>query len=96
MMTEYDDKGKFFTQVVTKKPLQVIIRTPHQRIEGEYHIRPSDRLKDDLNQDELFIALTNARIFNAEDQPPVLCNFMLINRNHIIWIIPEPEILPDD
>ena len=36
MVTQYDDKGKIFTQVISKKPVPVIIQTtkPHDPRDG--------------------------------------------------------------
>ena len=62
MTFEYDDKGKFFTDIISKTPLDVLVQTTTHLIQGVIHIRKEERLKDELNRDELFLALTEAKI----------------------------------
>jgi len=54
MTIHYDDKGKFFTAIVTKEPNSVIIQTLLHRIEGSMYSRPNERIKDELNKAEQF------------------------------------------
>jgi uncharacterized protein YcfJ len=48
MYSNFEEKGKIFTQVVTKKPINVTIQTTNQLIRGKIHIRPEDRVKDEF------------------------------------------------
>jgi hypothetical protein len=50
MSTHYDEKGKFFTDIISKKDVPVTIQTLHNSIEGIVHIRRGERLKDELNE----------------------------------------------
>lgn len=93
MVTKYDEKGKFFTEVITKLPQMVTIQTGLHLIHGEIFVRPEDRLKDELNREEMFIAITNATIQNLSGEVLYRCNFLNLNRNQIVWIIPDKEIL---
>ncbi len=93
MQTNFDEKGKFFTQVITKKPIAVIIQTSQQLIRGEIHIRPDDRLKDTLDRENTpFLAVTNAVVLNAQQEELYRSSVMMINVSQIIWIIPDSEI----
>jgi len=92
MSTLYDDKGKFFTTIISKKPVPVIIETTLGRIEGNFHIRPEDRIKDELNRSEEFIAVTDVRLFSPSGEKVMDCNFICLNREQIIWIVPVAEI----
>lgn len=92
MATEFNDKGKIFTNVVTKTPISVVIQTASQRIEGLMHISPSGRVKDELNTPEQFLALTNAVIYNDGGTVLYRSQFLAINRDHIIWLLPEADI----
>lgn len=89
MVTQFDEKGKFFTKQVTKQPILSVIQLPDYRISGLIHIRPEDRLKDELDKDELFLAVTEATVFDNSNQPLYTTSFMAINRRQILWIIPE-------
>jgi hypothetical protein len=92
MITQFDDKGKIFTNVISKKPISVTIMTTSGRIHGTIHIRPEDRLKDELNRTDTFIALTDATIYDLQDKLIVTCKFMSVNGANIIWVVPDDEI----
>ena len=92
MVTHYDEKGKIFTQVVSKHPVQVIIQTVQNKIRGTIYIRPDSRVKDDLNDAERFLAVTNAVVTNGQNEELYHSGFLVINTNHIVWVIPEEEI----
>ena len=68
MNIRYDDKGKFFTDVITKDAVPSIIQTLVSRIQGNMHVRINERVKDELNRGEQFLAVTNAKIFNLEGE----------------------------
>ena len=91
MSIRYDDKGKFFTDVITKDTVPAIIQTLVTRIQGNMHVRINERVKDELNRGEQFLAITDAIIFNLEGQKQYDAEFLLINRDHVIWVIPDDE-----
>jgi hypothetical protein len=91
----YDEKGKFFTEVVSKETVMVIIQTPTNRIHGRIHVRPDQRLKDEINQSELFVAITDATIFDQKGKELFSSNFIALNREQIVWIFPEDQLLSE-
>lgn len=91
MSIRYDEKGKFFTDVITKDAVASNIQTLVTRIEGNLHVRINERVKDELNRGEQFLAVTDATIFNLQGQKLYDAEFMLINRDHVIWIVPDDE-----
>ena len=91
MNIRYDDKGKFFTDVITKDAVPSIIQTLVSRIQGNMHVRINERVKDELNRGEQFLALTDVVVFNLQGEKIREAEFMLINRDHILWIIPDEE-----
>jgi hypothetical protein len=93
MTIEFDDKGKFFTDVITKVTLPAIIQTVTQRIHGNVHVRPDQRLMDELNVDEKFLAVTDATVYSFEGQILYRCKFISLQRSQIVWVIPENEII---
>jgi hypothetical protein len=92
MVTHYDEKGKIFTQVVSKHPVQVLIQTVLNAIRGTIHVRTDARVKDELNGTDGFIAVTDAVVYNILNEEVYRSGFMVINTNHIIWVIPEEEM----
>lgn len=90
-MIEYDEKGKFFTNIVSKKPIHVIIQTVNDRIKGEIYVRPNDRLKDALESDEIFLAVTNAQIIDPAGKIVLETKFLSVQRSQIVWITPQED-----
>ena len=94
MSIRFDDKGKFFTDVVSKESVPVIIQTVTHRIQGMLHVRPEERLTDEINKGERFFAITEATIFETSGEPLFQCEFFTINRRHIVWILPADQMAP--
>ncbi|HVN54125.1 MAG TPA: hypothetical protein VMT46_07320 [Anaerolineaceae bacterium] len=95
MITEFDDKGKIFTNVIAKKPVPAVVQTLTHRIHGEVHVRPSERLKDEMNRSEKFLAITDAIVYDTRGQEIYRCGFLTLNRDQIVWLIPDEEISTD-
>lgn len=92
MFDTFDDKGKIFTHIITKIPVEVIIQTEIHSIRGKIHIRKDNRLKDELNSNEAFIALTDVVITNQQGEIVREAGFLAVHRSHIIWVLPlSPE-----
>ena len=68
MTIEFDDNGKFFTNIISKTPVPVMIQTVTHRIHGKIHISQDQRLKDELDLPEKFIAVTDAVIYSPDGQ----------------------------
>lgn len=93
---EYDEKGKIFTQVITKQPYQVVIQTIHNLIQGTVYARPNARLKDEVNEGgERFLAVTDATVFDFQKVEQYRANFLLLNIENIIWLIPHDEMVTE-
>jgi hypothetical protein len=91
MFTSFEDKGKIFTNIVTKKPVEVQIQTSIHRIHGYVHVRPDDRIKDEINQNERFLAVTDATIFALTGEEILKTDFLAVNREQIIWMFPKSD-----
>lgn len=94
MRVKYDEKGKFYTDVVTKLPVAAVIQTTTHLVRGFIHIRQGERLKNELEQNEMFLAVTNAVVHDAEDKVLFNAPFMAVQRAQIVWIFPvegEPQ-----
>jgi Family of unknown function (DUF6812) len=90
MSTYYDEKGKIFTDVVTKEPVHVVIQTTTmQRIHGMMFVSPDERVKDELNHDERFLAVKDASVHDHQGNLIHQCAFIAVNRDQIAWLIPN-------
>ena len=58
MGIRFDDKGKFFTDVVSKEFVPVVVQTVTNLVRGMLHIRPQERLTDEINRSGQFFAIT--------------------------------------
>ena len=92
MVLEFDDKGKFFTDIITKDKILTHIQTPSYYIRGYVHVRKDERLSDELNKDYRFIAVTNAEIYNPQGETLYTSDFLVVNREHIVWLLPVNEL----
>ena len=96
MFTQFEEKGKLFSNVIAKKPVTVQIQTATNVIFGTVHIRPDNRLKDEINQTETFLAVTDASVFDMFKNLVQKCNFIAVNRSQIIWLVPDDESVSSD
>lgn len=88
MSVEIDDKGKIFTEVVSKVAVPAIVQTTQHLIQGNVHVRRDERLKDELDRDEFFLAVTNARVLGADGQLLYQARFLAVQRTQIVWVMP--------
>lgn len=95
MSVRYNEKGKYFTEVVTKDQVVAIIQTTCQRLKGKVHIRPGMRLKDCLNEGPRFIAVTDGLFLDPDNLELDSFEFLSLNREQIVWIIPMKNIESD-
>ena len=86
-------KGKYFTDVIRKKPLRARIRTQKDLIEGVIHIHPDKRPLDEINEAEGFLAVTEAVIY-LDDQE-IRSDFVAVNLDGILWVQPLDEVGDD-
>lgn len=94
MVTQYDEKGKIFTQVISKDPVPVIIQMNQNLIHGIVHVRRDTRLKDELNGiGDRFFAVTDAIVMTMQHEELYRCNFLVINIDQVVWIMPKDEII---
>jgi len=91
MTIEYDEKGKIFTEVISKVPIQATIQTTTHLMRGRLHVRRDQRIKDELDINENFIALTDVSVLGPDGQTLFQAPFMAVRRSHIIWVIPEQD-----
>jgi hypothetical protein len=87
-----DEKGKVFTTKVTKQGVAVTVHIRDSIIQGMVHVSPDNRLKDELNHGETFIAVTDAQVWTLNGTNPIYSTEILIlNKSQIDWIFPREE-----
>ncbi len=94
MSIRYNHKGKYFTDIETKIRIEVIVQTTKQRIYGTFHIHPDRRLLDELNEPPEFLAVTEARVYESNDQ--IETGFLAIHKKHILWVTPIEDLIPEE
>jgi len=88
MTIEYDDKGKYYTNVIQKVAVPSMVQTTTNLIRGLIHVRHDERLKDELENDEQFIAVTEVSVCNAEGKVIYSGPFLAVQKSQIVWIMP--------
>jgi hypothetical protein len=91
MVLEFNEKGKFFTEVISKDVILSQIQTMTHRIRGWVHVRKGERLSDEINKADHFLAVTGAEIYSLEGEILYTSDFMAINCDHIVWLMPIEE-----
>ena len=91
MTIEFDDKGKIFTDVISKTVIPAVIQTTQHLIRGNIHVRHDERLKDELDRDKLFLAITDATVVAANGQELHKARFLAVRRAQIVWVIPADD-----
>ncbi len=89
MVYRVDEKGKFFTQQIHKDPILVTVWIEDTQVRGTFHLTPASRLKDELNNDESFIAITQARVSDKSDRLLFETDVLIVNKQRITWIYPS-------
>ncbi|MDX9863543.1 MAG: hypothetical protein RBT34_01935 [Anaerolineaceae bacterium] len=94
MYPPFEENRKIFTNVIRKEPIEVIIQTTASTfIHGILHVQLDQRLKDEVDKEEPFVAITDATIFDARQQPLYEAKFLAVNRSQIVWLLPKNECL---
>ena len=94
-MFEYNEKGKIFTDIVSKIAIPAVIQTTTHMVRGRIHVRRDQRIKDELDLSEHFLALTDVSIVGPDGQTLFQAPFLAVRRSHIVWVLPEQSPGPE-
>jgi hypothetical protein len=89
MTIEYDEKGKIFTDIVSKIAVHATVQTTTHLLRGRIHVRRDQRILDELDLSENFLAVTEASVLGADGQILFQAPFLAVRRSHIVWVIPD-------
>lgn len=89
MKIEYDEKGKFYTNVVTKVAVTSVLQTTTHLIRGFIHVLPGERFKDELEGNEHYIAVTDASVYDTQGKIIYESPFLAVQKEQIVWVMPE-------
>lgn len=88
MTIEYDEKGKYYTNVIHKVPVPSVVQTTSNLIRGLIHVRQDQRLKDELENNEQFIAVTEVSVCDAAGNVVFTGPFLAVQKDQIVWVMP--------
>jgi len=91
MSLEFNDRGKYFTDIVSKIAVSATVQTVTHRIEGQIHVRLGERVKDELDRSDFFLPMTQAKVFDGNGTLLYSAEFLTVSRAQIIWVIPSEE-----
>ena len=96
MNLRVDAKGKYFTPHVSKQSIAVIARVRDSIVHGTLHLAPDNRLKDELNSNESFLAVTDAQVWEVNGARPLYSiEVLMLNKAQIAWIFPRENVQPE-
>jgi hypothetical protein len=91
-----DAKGKYFTTHVSKQSVAVVARVQDSIVQGTLHLAPDNRLKDEMNSGDTFLAITNAEIYAVGgDRLLYSSEVLIVNKDQIDWIFPREHVQPE-
>lgn len=96
MTIEYDEKGKYFTNIIHKVPIPSVIQTTSNLVRGFVHVRQNERYKDELESEEQFLAVTDATVTDPAGNTVFSGPFLALQKNQIVWIMPLSEVQTGD
>ena len=91
MSIEYDEKGKIFTDIVSKITVYATVQTTTHLMRGRIHVRRDQRIIDELDLNEHFLAMTDVSVLGSDGQTLFQAPFLAVGRAHIIWVMPEQK-----
>lgn len=81
-----------FSDKIHKESIPVVIQSQNEVILGNIHIRPALRIIDELINAEQFLAVTEAVVYDRSGTAKFRTNFMTVNKEHVVFIIPRDEM----
>ncbi|MFL5733750.1 MAG: hypothetical protein ACJ78Q_11160 [Chloroflexia bacterium] len=88
-MQRIDERGKFFTERISKGQIDVLITTINGHVRGFIYLSHGQRVKDMLNTgNERFIAVSEATASSNNGSDVMEADLMAVNKDHIVSVVP--------
>ena len=71
--------------------IQATVQTTTHLVRGRIHVRRDQRIKDELDANEHFLALTEVTVLGPDGQALFEAPFLAVQRSQIVWVLPEPD-----
>ncbi|MEJ2598760.1 MAG: hypothetical protein P8Z00_10535 [Anaerolineales bacterium] len=82
-----------FSDKIEKVAKRVILLTLSEVILGDFHYRPRLRLIDEMIAGDQYLAITDAVVYDKSGKVRFKTNFLSVNRDHIVLVIPWEELI---
>jgi hypothetical protein len=79
--------------LLKKRPIPIVLQTSKHLIRGKFHVRGEMRVIDELAVEDKFIAITDGEILSYKGNRLFKTEFIAVNRQDIVWIVPEENII---
>ena len=87
-----DEKGKYYTTHVSKRAAPVVVSVAGALISGAMHLILDNRIKDELNGGERFVAITGAEVREgATGKLLYEAATVILNKDQIAWVVTTQE-----
>jgi hypothetical protein len=86
MAIHFDEKGKYYTDVVATHAVEATIQTCTHLLRGYVHLRSGSRLKDELDGPGTFLAVTDGVVLGAGGEELFRAGFLAVSRMQIVWV----------
>jgi hypothetical protein len=96
MAAQIEGQEAVSSNYISKKSTPVTIQTSTQRLHGNVHVGLGKRLKDELDGGLQFLPVTNVVIYGEDGDTLYRTHFLLINREQLVWILPDEDVLDGD
>jgi hypothetical protein len=85
----FDEKGKFYTDYISKNAVKAVVQTTTHLIYGFIYVRTDERVSDELNREERFLAITDAVVYSLAGEELYRSEFLAVNRSLVVWVMPK-------
>lgn len=92
MTTRIDENGKLYTDVVPTVAVRATLQTVSHLIQGNLHLRSGMRLKDELDQPDLFLAVTEVEVVAPNGHVLFQTPFLAVSRAQLVWVMPASGV----
>jgi hypothetical protein len=91
-MLEFNERGKFFTDIIRKEPVRALVQVPGYMIRGYMYVHPEKRVKDELDEVGDFVPITDAEVSDLAGNVIYRTAFIAVGKAQVLFVIPIDDI----